>query len=512
MTGWEMVAVAAAGLAAGGMNAVLGSGTLVSFPVLLAVGLPPVTATISNSLGLVAGGLTGSFGYRRELRGQRPLLLKLLPASVLGALTGAYLLLHLPAASFEAIVPVLIGVAVVLVAVQPLLQRTLGARDPADAERPVRGGRLVALVTGAYATGSYGGYFAASQGVLQIGIFGLVLRLSIQRLNALKNVLTLAVNVVAAGTYVIVATDRVDWRAAGCSPWARCSAGTSAPGSAAACPRRSCGRRSSSSAWWLSCCCRPDERPRVRPPRPRRDRRGTRRQHRRAGLAHQLSRPPGRRRPPGDGERHQHRGAGAQRCRFVSASRPELKGQGRRLLRLAGAAALGGAAGAALLLSTPSSAFERIVPWLIAGASIALLVSARPASWRRRARAQHPDHRDPWWLPIGTFAIAIYGGYFGAAAGVMMLAMYLLTTGEGLPRGNALRNVVLGIANSVAAVGFILFAPIAWSAALPLAIGLFAGGRLGPRVVRRAPQTLLRRLIAIAGLGLAIILGIQAYF
>jgi uncharacterized protein len=215
MTGWEMVAVAAAGLAAGGINAVLGSGTLVSFPVLLAVGLPPVTATISNSLGLVAGGLTSSIGYRRELRGQRPLLLKLLPASVLGALTGAFLLLHLPAASFEAVVPVLIGVAVLLVAVQPLLQRVLGARDPAAAERPVGGGRLVVLLTGAYATGSYGGYFAASQGVLQIGIFGLVLRLSLQRLNALKNVLTLAVNVVAAGTYLVVATDRVDWRAAG---------------------------------------------------------------------------------------------------------------------------------------------------------------------------------------------------------------------------------------------------------------------------------------------------------
>jgi uncharacterized protein len=215
MTGWEMLAVAAAGFAAGGINAVVGSGTLVSFPVLLAVGLPPVTATISNSLGLVAGGLTSSIGYRRELRGQRPLLLKLLPASVLGALTGAFLLLHLPAASFEAVVPVLIGVAVLLVAVQPLLQRALGARNPADAERPVRGGRLIALVTGAYATGSYGGYFAASQGVLQIGIFGLVLRLSLQRLNALKNVLTLAVNVVAAGTYLVVATDRVDWRAAG---------------------------------------------------------------------------------------------------------------------------------------------------------------------------------------------------------------------------------------------------------------------------------------------------------
>src|SRR3954469_9468484 len=112
MTGWEMVAVAAAGFVAGGINAVVGSGTLVTFPVLLAVGLPPVTATISNSLGLVPGNLTGAIGYRRELAGQRRLLVRLLPASVLGALTVAFLLLHLPASSFEAIVPVLIGLAV----------------------------------------------------------------------------------------------------------------------------------------------------------------------------------------------------------------------------------------------------------------------------------------------------------------------------------------------------------------------------------------------------------------
>src|ERR687894_2140024 len=123
MTGWEMVAVLAAGLAAGGINAVVGSGPLVSFPVLLAVGLSPVPATISNSLGLTAGGLTSSIGYRRELRGQRRLLLRLMPASVLGALTGAFLLLHLPAATFEAVVPVLIGIAVLLVALQPLFQR-----------------------------------------------------------------------------------------------------------------------------------------------------------------------------------------------------------------------------------------------------------------------------------------------------------------------------------------------------------------------------------------------------
>ncbi|TQN43213.1 hypothetical protein FHU33_2648 [Blastococcus colisei] len=214
MTGWEMVAVAAAGFAAGGINAVVGSGTLVSFPVLLAVGLPPVPATISNSLGLVAGNLSGSIGYRRELRGQRRLLLRLIPASILGALTGAFLLLHLPAEAFETVVPVLIGLAVVLVAGQPLLQRRL--RRAADGTTPpVRGPRLAALFAGAYVTGAYGGYFAASQGVLQIGIFGFLLHEPLQRLNALKNVLTLTVNTVAAGAYVVVATERIDWVAAG---------------------------------------------------------------------------------------------------------------------------------------------------------------------------------------------------------------------------------------------------------------------------------------------------------
>jgi uncharacterized membrane protein YfcA len=213
-----MVAVALAGLAAGSINAVVGSGTLVTFPVLLAVGLPPVTATISNSLGLVPGNLTGAIGYRRELAGQRGLLLRLLPASVLGALTGSFLLLHLPASAFEAIVPALVALAVVLVAVQPLLQRRLTARREragAPAEQHLGPGRLAALFAGAYATGTYGGYFAASQGVLQIGVFGLLLREPLQRLNAIKNVLTLAVNAVAALAYVVVATDRVDWRAAG---------------------------------------------------------------------------------------------------------------------------------------------------------------------------------------------------------------------------------------------------------------------------------------------------------
>jgi uncharacterized protein len=195
----------------------------------------------------------------------------------------------------------------------------------------------------------------------------------------------------------------------------------------------------------------------------------------------------------------------------VSASGQELTGQRSRVLRHSAASALGGVAGAALLLLTPSSAFERIVPFLIAGAAVAILVQRPPRELAIEGALHHPEHRDPPWLPLGTFAIGIYGGYFGAAAGVMMLAMFLLTTGEGLPRGNALRNVVLGCANAVAAVGFVVFSSVAWSAALPLAIGLFTGGRLGPRVVRRAPQTVLRRVIAVAGLGLAVHLAVQAY-
>ena len=195
----------------------------------------------------------------------------------------------------------------------------------------------------------------------------------------------------------------------------------------------------------------------------------------------------------------------------VSASRPELTGQGRRLLPLMVAGLLGGAAGALLLLLTPEGGFELIVPWLIGGASVAILVQRSPRELAIEGALAHAGRRDQWWLPLAVFAISIYGGYFGAAAGVLMLATFLLTTGEGLPRSNAMRNVVLGVANTVAAIGFVLFASIVWSAALPLAIGLFLGSLLGPRIVRRAPQTALRRVIALAGLGLAVYLGVEAY-
>jgi uncharacterized membrane protein YfcA len=196
----------------------------------------------------------------------------------------------------------------------------------------------------------------------------------------------------------------------------------------------------------------------------------------------------------------------------VSASGPELAGQRARVLRLAGAAVLGGGAGAALLLLTPSSAFQRVVPWLIGAACAAILVQRSPRRLAAEGAEQATAQRgDPRWLPLATFAVAIYGGYFGAAAGVLLLALFLLGTGEGLPRSNALKNVVLGIANAVAAVAYVVLAPIAWSAGIPLAVGLLVGGYLGPRVVRRVPQLLLRRVIAVAGLGLAVRLGLQAY-
>lgn len=197
----------------------------------------------------------------------------------------------------------------------------------------------------------------------------------------------------------------------------------------------------------------------------------------------------------------------------VSASRPELAGQRPRLLRLCVAALLGGVAGAVLLLLTPSSAFERLVPFLIAGASVAILVQ-RPTRELAAAGAAHQaahPHRDRWGTVLGTFAICIYGGYFGAAAGVLMLAMFLLVGADGVPRSNALKNVVLGVANAVAAVGYAVFADVAWLAALPLALGFLLGGRLGPAVVRRVPQTALRRVIAVLGLGLAVHLAVDAF-
>jgi uncharacterized protein len=190
----------------------------------------------------------------------------------------------------------------------------------------------------------------------------------------------------------------------------------------------------------------------------------------------------------------------------VLGSRPELSGQGTRLRRLGVVAVLGGVIGGLLLMITPPGAFQLIVPWLIAFASIAILVQRQP----QEGQWVDPGG-EPIGLTVGVFLVAVYGGYFGAAAGVLMLALLLASTRETLARSNAIKNVVLGLANATAAVTFILLTSIRWSLVAPLALGCLAGGRLGPLLVRHAPARPLRIAIAAAGIGLAIHLGIDAY-
>jgi uncharacterized membrane protein YfcA len=208
MTPWEGLAVLAAGMGAGTINVIVGSGTLITFPVLLAVGLPPVTANVSNTLGLVPGSISGVIGYRRELVGQRRRLIRLGLASLLGGLLGALLLTRLPGSAFKAIVPALILLALVLVVIQPRVARAVAARGGGS---PHPDGSLP-LVIGVFCSGVYGGYFGAAQGVLLLALMGLLLRDDLQRMNAAKNVLALIVNAVAAVFFMF--TTHLDWLAA----------------------------------------------------------------------------------------------------------------------------------------------------------------------------------------------------------------------------------------------------------------------------------------------------------
>ncbi|WP_040686014.1 sulfite exporter TauE/SafE family protein [Nocardia vinacea] len=211
MTWLEQLAVFGAGIAAGGINTIVGSGTLITFPVLLAFGIPPVTANVSNTIGLVPGGVSGAYGYRRELEGQRARLVRLGSASLLGGVTGAILLLILPAAAFKAIVPVLIIAALILVVVQPRLARWVKERRAADTGPAPEHGGLI-LYVAIFLCGIYGGYFGAAQGVLLIGLLGVFVHEDIQRLNGVKNVLGLLVNAVSAVVFTVIAD--VDWRVA----------------------------------------------------------------------------------------------------------------------------------------------------------------------------------------------------------------------------------------------------------------------------------------------------------
>ncbi|WP_459548876.1 sulfite exporter TauE/SafE family protein [Nocardia sp. X0981] len=207
MTWLEMLAVFGAGIAAGGINTVVGSGTLITFPVLLAIGLPPVTANVSNTIGLVPGSLSGAIGYRRELAGQRARVLRYSSASLLGAAVGAVLLLTLPEGAFTAIVPVLIIAALVLVVAQPRLSAWVRRRQRESDSVPAHGGPL--LLATIFGTGIYGGYFGAAQGVLLLALLGVFVHDELQRLNAVKNVLALLTNGLSAVIFIVIA--EVHW-------------------------------------------------------------------------------------------------------------------------------------------------------------------------------------------------------------------------------------------------------------------------------------------------------------
>ncbi len=207
----EAVLVTLAGVAAGTINTVVGSGTLITFPTLLAFGVPPVTANVSNTVGLVPGSMSGVVGYRRELAGQRPRVLRLGSASLLGGIVGAVLLLVLPSSAFDAIVPVLILLGVLLVIFGPRIQRAVATRAESRGGIPDHG---VWWVWPAVAVaGVYGGYFGAAQGVLLMAILGIGVADSMQRHTATKNVLALVVNAVAAIVFIAVAD--IDWLVAG---------------------------------------------------------------------------------------------------------------------------------------------------------------------------------------------------------------------------------------------------------------------------------------------------------
>ncbi len=201
------LAIFTAGLAAGTVNVIVGSGSLITFPTLLALGYPPVLANVSNTVGLVPGSVSATVAYRRELAGQRHRLVQLAWASLAGGLAGAVLLLALPHSVFKAAVPVLIGLAVVLMAIQPALSTRLDRRGP----RHVHGG--VPLVVGIFLTGIYGGYFGAAQGVILIALLAVFIDDDLQRLNGTKNALALAVNTISGLFFVI--TTHISWPVAG---------------------------------------------------------------------------------------------------------------------------------------------------------------------------------------------------------------------------------------------------------------------------------------------------------
>ncbi len=190
----------------------------------------------------------------------------------------------------------------------------------------------------------------------------------------------------------------------------------------------------------------------------------------------------------------------------VASSKPELAGQGRRVIRLGVVTALGGLAGAVVLLLTPASTFTVVVPVLIGGASLLLLV--QPGI---KGLAPAADGGRQLARGVALFAVAMYVGYFGAAAGVLLLVVLCMMIDEPLVRVNAVKNAVSGMANAMAAVCFALSGHVRWAFVPPLAAGFLIGGWIGPKIARKVPAGAFRVFISLCGIGLAVKLGISAY-
>ncbi|HEY5979238.1 MAG TPA: sulfite exporter TauE/SafE family protein [Microlunatus sp.] len=209
MSWWELLLVALAGSGAGLINAVVGTGTLITFPTLLALGVPPVLANVSNSIGLAPGSLSAALASKPDLVGQRARIIRYGIASLLGSIVGAVLLLWLPPSAFKAIVPVLIGVGCVLVIIGPWLTRRIAARRERIGVTEVSAVGPPWLFVAIIFTGMYGGYFGAAQGVLVMAIMGVAFAETMPRINGLKNVLVMIANAVAGIVFVIIS--EVDW-------------------------------------------------------------------------------------------------------------------------------------------------------------------------------------------------------------------------------------------------------------------------------------------------------------
>lgn len=220
----EWGAIFGAGFLAGGINVIVGAGTLVSFPILVLLGIPPLSATIANTIGIVPGSVSGVVVYRRELRRHITMVKMLLPASAIGGIAGASLLLSFSAEVFSAVVPWLIGIGTILVIAGPAIKRRVGHAGPEPDEESARRDRhqsfptrtaVLTSVASALLLGVYGGYFSAAQGILLIALLGITTSLHIQELNAIKNLTVAAVNVIAASVFIIASPELLSWSTVG---------------------------------------------------------------------------------------------------------------------------------------------------------------------------------------------------------------------------------------------------------------------------------------------------------